>query len=142
MSKTKFPPDLVASLNENPNVRHATESSIQFSEQFKAAAVDAYLSGKSRRRIFEEAGFDVDALGAKRIHNALGNWLTKRKNGKHVESERRGRQPTKGLTPGERIARLEAKVALLRQENDFLRQIRRLERRHQPSKSPSEKDSS
>lgn len=141
MSKKSFPPDLVAKLNENPNVVSATEKSIQFTDRFKVDAVDAYFSGKSRRQIFEEAGFDVEAIGARRLRGAFGNWLTEHKNGKRVASEKRGRQPTKDLTPEERIAQLEAKVELLRQENDFLRQIRRLERRHQPSKSPSKKGS-
>lgn len=141
MSKKSFPPDLAAKLNENPNVVSATEKSIQFADQFKVDAVNDYLDGKSRRQIFEDAGFDVEAIGARRLRGAFGNWLTKHKNGKRVTSGKRGRQPTKNPSPEERIAQLEAKVELLTQENDFLRQIRRLERRHQPSKSPSKKNS-
>jgi transposase len=139
MAKKAFTPDQVAALNANPNVRRATERSIQFAEQFKIDAVDDYLNGKPRVQIFADAGFDVAALGHARIGNALGNWLTKRKKSKPVTSDKRGRAPTKGLSDKEIIARQKAQITMLRQENDFLRQIRRLGRRHQPKKSPSQK---
>jgi hypothetical protein len=38
MAKKAFTPDQVAALNANPNVRLATERSIQFAEQFKIDA--------------------------------------------------------------------------------------------------------
>ena len=139
MAKKAFTPDQVAALNANPNVRRATERSIQFAEQFKIDAVDDYLNGKPRVQIFADAGFDVAALGHARIGNALGNWLTKRKKSKPVTSDKRGGAPTKGLSDKEIIARQKAQITMLRQENDFLRQIRRLGRRHQPKKSPSQK---
>jgi transposase len=139
MARKAFTPDQVAALNANPNVRRATERSIQFAEQFKIDAVDDYLNGKPRVQIFADAGFDVAALGHARIGNALGNWLTKRKKSKPVTSDKRGRAPTKGLSDKEIIARQKAQITMLRQENDFLRQIRRLGRRHQPKKSPSQK---
>ena len=139
MAKKAFTPDQVAALNANPNVRRATERSIQFAEQFKIDAVDDYLNGKPRVQIFADAGFDVAALGHARIGNALGNWLTKRKKSKPVTSDKRGRAPTKGLSDKEIIARQKAQITMLSQENDFLRQIRRLGRRHQPKKSPSQK---
>ena len=139
MAKKAFTPDQVAALNANPSVRLATDRSIQFAEQFKIDAVDDYLNGKPRVRIFADAGFDVAALGHARIGNALGNWLTKRKKSKPVTSDKRGRAPTKGLSDKEIIARQKAQITMLRQENDFLRQIRRLGRRHQPKKSPSQK---
>lgn len=82
MSKKSFPPDLVAKLNENPNVVSATEKSIQFTDRFKVDAVDAYFSGKSRRQIFEEAGFDVEAIGARRLrgHSETGSPSTRTAN--------------------------------------------------------------
>jgi len=140
MANEVFTPEQVAALNANPNVRKATERSIQFSEQFKEEAVSRYLNGESRVAIFADSGFDVSVLGNVRIRNAFGNWLTKYKRGKPVASGKRGRPAAKGLTDKEIIDRQKAQIELLRQENEFLRQIRRLERRHQPSKSPSQKD--
>jgi transposase-like protein len=139
MARKAFTPDQAAALNANPNVRLATDRSIQFTEQFKIDAVSAYLRGKPRVQIFADAGFDVAALGHARIRNALGNWLTKCKKDKPVTSDKRGRASTKGLSDGEIIARQRAQIEMLRQENDFLRQIRRLGRRRQPKKSPSPK---
>lgn len=139
MAKKAFTPDQVAALNANPNVRRATERSIQFAEQFKIDAVGDYLDGKPRVQIFADAGFDVAALGRKRISDSFGNWLTKYKKSKPVTSDKRGRASTKGLSDKEIIARQKAQIEMLRQENDFLRQIRRLGRRHQPKKSPSPK---
>jgi hypothetical protein len=139
MAKKAFTPDQVAALNANPNVRRATERSIQFAEQFKIDAVDDYLNGKPRVQIFADAGFDVAALGHTRIRNALGNWLTKYKRSRPVTSDKRGWASKKGLSDKEIIARQKAQIEMLSQENDFLRQIRRLVRRHQPKKSPSPK---
>lgn len=58
-----------------------------------------------------------------------------------MTSDKRGRAIERELSDKEIIERQRAEIEMLRQENDFLRQIRRLERRHQPSKSPSTKDS-
>jgi transposase len=97
MARKAFTPDQAAALNANPNVRLATDRSIQFTEQFKIDAVSAYLRGKPRVQIFADAGFDVAALGHARIRNALGNWLTKCKKDKPVTSDKRGRASTKGV---------------------------------------------
>jgi transposase len=134
MAKKAFTPDQVAALNANPNVRLATDRSIQFAEQFKIDAINA-----PRVKIFADAGFDVAALGHTRIRNALGNWLTKYKRSRPVTSDKRGWASKKGLSDKEIIARQKAQIEMLSQENDFLRQIRRLVRRHQPKKSPSPK---
>lgn len=139
MARKAFAPDQVAALNANPNVRLATDRSIQLAEQFKIDAVNAYLKGKPRVQIFADAGFDVAALGHAGIRNALGNWLTKSKKDKPVTSDKRGGASAKGLSDEEIIARQRAQITMLRQENGFLRQIRRLGRRRQPKKSPSPK---
>ena len=44
------------------------------------------------------------------------------------------------LTPEEIIEKQKFQIETLKQENEFLRQIRRLERRYQPKKSPSKKN--
>jgi transposase len=139
MAKKAFTPDQVAALNANPNVRLATDRSIQFAEQFKIDAVDDYLNGKPRVQIFADAGFDVAALGHARIGNALGNWLTKYKKiqARHLRQKGQGIDE-RPLRQGDHRPP-EGPDKMLRQENDFLRQIRRLGRRHQPKKSPSPK---
>lgn len=141
MSNTLFTEEQLAALRSNPNVRKATPKSIQFSERFKLDFIDQYDEGKLPSQIFRDAGFDVEAIGRKRLKRAYANWLHKRSLGKSVTSGKVGRPLERELSDKEIIERQRAEIEMLRQENDFLRQIRRLERRHQPSKSPSTKDS-
>lgn len=141
MSNTLFTEEQLAALRSNPNVRKATPKSIQFSERFKLDFIDQYDEGKLPSQIFRDAGFDVEAIGRKRLKKAYENWLRKRAIGKSVTSDKRGKPIERELSDKEIIERQRAEIEMLRQENDFLRQIRRLERRHQPSKSPSTKDS-
>jgi transposase len=141
MSNTLFTEEQLAALRSNPNVKKATPKSIQFSERFKLDFIDQYDEGKLPSQIFRDAGFDVETIGRKRLKRAYTNWLHKRSLGKSVTSDKRGKAIERELSDKEIIERQRAEIEMLRQENDFLRQIRRLERRHQPSKSPSTKDS-
>ena len=52
-----------------------------------------------------------------------------------------GKPITRDLTPEEIIEKQKFQIETLKQENEFLRQIRRLKRRYQPQKSPSKKNS-
>lgn len=61
-------------LKENPYVEDVRGSSIVYSEDFKIHFVKEYFSGKKPRSIFEEAGFDVKALGNKRIERCSARW--------------------------------------------------------------------
>lgn len=141
MSAKLLTEEQISLLAANPNVKKVTPKSIQFSEQFKLEFIERYDEGAQPSQIFRDAGFDVDSIGRIRFKRAYTNWLHKRRLGKGVESEKKGRPLERELTQEEIIARQQAKIEMLQQENDFLRQIRRLERRHQPSKSPSRKGS-
>ncbi len=139
MSHKRFSSEEIELLRQNPNVKNVTEKSIQFSEQFKLQAVELYHQGLKPMDIFRDAGFDVSVLGFRRISNAFWNWMVKKNRGKQVTSDHRGRSVEKILSAEELIAKQKLEIKLLQQENDFLRQIRRLERRYQPQKSPSDK---
>lgn len=141
MSLRMFTEDEIAELRSNPNVKYVTSKSIQFAEQFKVSAVEQFQHGVSLRKIFTEGGFNVRRIGNRRLRNAIGNWLTKQKKGKNVVSDKRGRPVEKSLTMEELLEKQRLEIQILKQENDFLRQIRRLERRYQPYKSPSDKNS-
>ena len=140
MSLKPFTEEQIASLRSNPNVKKATPKSIQFAERFKLEFIERYDDGEAPSRIFQDCGFDVESIGRERVRNAYTNWLHKRSLGKTVTSGKKGRRKTEGLTKDEIIAQQKCQIEMLRQENDFLRQIRRLERRHQPSKSPSKRN--
>ena len=51
-----------------------------------------------------------------------------------------GKPITRDLTSEEIIEKQKLQIETLKQENEFLRQIRRLKRRYQPQKSPSKKN--
>ena len=96
--------------------------------------------GKGALEIFDAYDVPWRVIGRESAMQAAYNWLHKAKAGQSL-TDQTGRPRTRDLTKDEIIARQQAKIEMLQQENDFLRQIRRLERRHQPSKSPSKKDS-
>ena len=100
-----------------------------------------HSKGQTRYEIFESHGLPVEVIGKKRIKRTTANWIAKSNSGIGLSDEKGGRRKMRGLTQEEIIARQQAKIEMLQQENDFLRQIRGLERRHQPSKSPSKKGS-
>ena len=141
MAGIHFTDDQVRMLRSNPWVKSATPRCISFTKEFMEEFISLHSKGQTRYEIFESHGLPVEVIGKKRIKNATHNWITKSNSGVELSDEKRGRPRTRDLTQEEIIARQQAKIEMLQQENDFLRQIRGLERRHQPSKSPSKKGS-
>lgn len=44
-----------------------SQKAITYTNEFKIHFIAEYSKGKSSRSIFQEAGFDIDAIGLKRI---------------------------------------------------------------------------
>ena len=141
MAGIRFTDEQVSMLRSNPWVKSVTPKYVSFTKEFMEEFIALHSKGKTRYEIFESHGFPVDVMGKKTIKRATDNWIRKANKSIGLSDERRGRPRTRELTQEEIIARQQAKIEMLQQENDFLRQIRRLERRHQPSKSPSRKGS-
>ena len=123
--------ETVRKLNENPNVKKATEWTVSFTPEFKQQAYDEYYAGKSMRRIFTEAGLDVEQLGEKRLQNFRNKLIEKaaKENGfddGRSTNSRREPQTTEAQM-AKRLRELEHRNAYLEQENDFLKKIRSLE---------------
>ena len=98
---------------------------------------------KSATIIFEEAGLPKSILGYKRIKDSISRWKKQYNERSSLDDTRKGnagRPITRDLTPEEIIEKQKFQIETLKQENEFLRQIRRLERRYQPQKSPSKKN--
>ena len=141
MAGIRFTDEQVSMLRSNPWVKSATPKSVSFTKAFMEEFIALHSEGQTRYEIFESHGLPVDVMGKKTIKKTTDNWIRKANRSIALSDERRGRPRTRDLTQEEIIARQQAKIEMLQQENDFLRQIRRLERRHQPSKSPSKKGS-
>ena len=141
MAKIRFTDEQVSLLRSNPCVKSATAKYVSFTKEFMEEFIFLHSKGQTRYEIFESHGLPVKVIGKKRIKRTTANWIAKSNSGIGLSDEKGGRPRTMDLTQEEIIARQQAKIEMLQQENDFLRQIRRLERRHQPSKSPSKKGS-
>lgn len=141
MAGIRFTDEQVSLLRSNPWVKSATPKYVSFTKEFMEEFIDLHSKGLTRYEIFESHGLPVEVLGKSSVEHATNNWIKKANKSIALSDEKRGRPKTRDLTKDEVIARQQAKIEMLQQENDFLRQIRRLERRHQPSKSPSRKGS-
>ena len=141
MAGIRFTDEQVSLLRSNPWVKSATPKYVSFTKAFMEEFIDLHSKGLTRYEIFESHGLPVDVLGKSSVEHTTDNWISKANKSIALSDEKRGRPMTRDLTQEEIIARQKAKIEMLQQENDFLRQIRGLERRHQPSKSPSKKGS-
>ncbi len=74
MSVITFSSEQVAALSANPYVDKATNKRVEYSEEFKRLFIERYRLGIQPRDIFIDAGFDVEALGYKRIERAADRW--------------------------------------------------------------------
>ena len=82
MSVLLFTPEQVEQLNSNPYVVQATDRRIIYSDDFKKLFVKQYSAGLTPGEIFFNAGFDVKALGCKRIERAADRWRTMNNEGR------------------------------------------------------------
>jgi len=133
MSKRRFSPEQVADLLRNPNVAKCSAKAISYSNNFKILAVKQYCEeGLPVRYISEKSGFDPCVIGEKTLSDCIIRWKKKAKvKGENsLAIDHRGKKPgggrprTKGMTDAEKITRLEATVAYLKAENDFLAKLR------------------
>lgn len=127
MSKKNFTKEQIEALSKNPNVAKCGERSISYGKEFSVRAVELYREGMSPVEIFLEAGFDTGVIGRKTPKECLSRWRrTYRTKGKNaLLSDERGR-PRNDDPRNEKskIERLEAEIAYLRAENDFLTKLR------------------
>lgn len=131
MSKRIFTREQIETLSRNENVRKCSERSISFNKEFKINAIRRYQAGLTCIEVFAEAGFDIRIIGKSSPEDCLKRWKKtyrlKGESGLRIETRGRGGgRPKKVVdtTPADKIKRLEAEVAYLKAENDFLTQLR------------------
>lgn len=74
MGRGRFTKEEIRELRENPYVSAVSETRIIYTNEFKHKFVEEYMNGRKPTEIFREAGFDVKALGSKRIERACARW--------------------------------------------------------------------
>jgi transposase len=131
MSRELFTQEQIDELLKNPNISYCSDRSITYTKDFKLLAIKLYEQGLTSSEIFRQAGFDLNVVGRHQPKHCLSRWLelfrAKGVNGlsdQRGKTERGGRPKTKGVTEGDKIKRLEAQVAYLKAENDFLAKLR------------------
>jgi len=126
-----FTEEQVIELSKNPNVKHVSIKGITYQEAFKEYFLEANAQGKTPREIFIEAGFDIEILGNDRVKSSGKRWRKQSKRLEGVKDTRKGgsgRPRTRDLTQDEIIKRQKAEIEYLKQERDFLLELKRLER--------------
>lgn len=133
MNNLKFTAPQIAEMCRNPHVIKCSTSSISYSKQFKADAIKKYYEeGYSANEIFRAAGFDLHVIGKSTPKDRLKNWrkIYKTKGIHALVTENRGRSArgrhlkTQEVSDADKIKRLEAEIAYLKAENDFLGKLR------------------
>ena len=130
MSKRIYTKEQLDKLSSNANVVRCSERSITYSNEFKKSAIKQYNEQfLTSKEIFINAGFDLEVIGSNAPKTCLKCWKkiykTRGVEG-FIESRGRagGRIKTKNLSDADKIKRLEAQVAYLKAENDFLDKLR------------------
>lgn len=130
MSKVKFSKKAVEKLRKNPYVKTVTENGITYTEEFKNIFIKEHSEGIPTSIIFERYGFDIDVLGENRIHSASKRWRQQAKRDEAFTDKRAinsGRPLSRELSEEETIERLKHKIAILEQENSFLKKVHLIE---------------
>lgn len=121
----------VVELSKNQNVKHVSIKGITYQESFKEYFLKANAQGKTPNEIFKESGFDIEILGYDRIMSCDKRWRKQSKRLEGVKDTRKGksgRPRTRDLSQEEIILRQKAEIEYLKQERDFLLELKRLER--------------
>lgn len=133
MSKKTFSEQDIEILSKNKYVKNVSEKSITYTNEFKIHFIAEYNNKKLPRNIFEEAGFDINIIGLKRIKCASSRWRTAYKeNGVlGLDDTRRkssGRPRQRELTKDELIAKQNAEIEYLKAEVELLKKLELHER--------------
>ena len=130
MSKVKFSKKAVETLKKNPYVKTVSEHGITYTEEFKNICIKEHSEGIPTSIIFERYGFDINVLGENRIHSASKRWRQQANREEDFTDKRAirsGRSPSKELSEEETIEKLKHKIAILEQENSFLKKVHLIE---------------
>jgi len=121
----------ILELKNNPNVKKVSNKSITYHIDFKERFIQEHHRGKLPRQIFTEAGFDLSYMGSKRVSQASYRWYKQSLRAEGLKDTRKGnsgRPQTRNLSKDEIINKQKAQIAYLKQERDFLLELKRLER--------------
>lgn len=146
MGKNYFTQEQIEQLKKNKYVKQVSEKAITYTEEFKEKFLSEYNDNKCPSQILLDMGFDTKVLGVSRIQNITDRVkkqairVTGFKDTRAVNS---GRPSTKELSQEELIKRQQDQIEYLKQQVEFLSDLKRLEREAmwEASKSKKKKNS-
>ena len=110
MSKSKFTPEQLQILLQNPSTKSATENQIRFTKEFKDGLLTAMLNGTTPEEYFSQKGYDPAVIGLRRMQNV-------------VHSVRKAKADQDHMTPDERQETAERKIKVLEYKLEALKKI-------------------
>lgn len=133
MSKKLFSNNEIIKLSKNKYVKNVTAKGITYTNEFKLQFISEYENGKASRQIFEDAGFDIEIIGLKRIDCASSRWrkVYKDRGVLALEDARTlnsGRTLNRELTIEEIITKKDAEIAYLKAELELIKKLEMHER--------------
>lgn len=122
-----------AAFGNNSSVSNFGEKQISFTPEFKKTAVKSYKKGRSPSEIFSDVGLDPKIFPENYCSKAISRWLKNQDThgAKVFSQERRGKGAT-GRPKGSAkqkpmsMSQMEARLAYLEAENDFLKKLHAL----------------
>ncbi|MFR6553291.1 MAG: IS3 family transposase [Paraclostridium sordellii] len=142
MSKKLFSEQEILELSRNKYVKNVTHKGITYTNEFKLQFIAEYESGKSSRKIFKDAGFNIETIGSKRIDCASLRWRTAYKNKgvlglEDTRTLNSGRTLNRDLTLEEIISKKDTEIEYLKAELDLIKKLELQERQVINKKLPA-----
>jgi transposase len=121
----------------NVNVEKITGSNLRFNKEFKVRAIKLYQSGESPMDIFLDAGIDLNDFEYDYARKSISRWLRALDTYglKNINKERRGLGASGRPGGGKKFKSMEAELAYLRAENNFLKKLKALEKNYLKKKN-------
>ncbi|RDY24328.1 IS3 family transposase, partial [Romboutsia maritimum] len=142
MSKKIFTEQEILELSKNKYIKNVSSKGITYTNEFKLQFIAEYENGKTSRKIFKDAGFNIDIIGIKRIDSASRRWRNayKDKGVLGLEDTRTlnsGRTLNRDLTIEEVLAKKDAEIRYLKAELELIKKLELQERQVINKKLPS-----
>ena len=131
MGVNYFTKDQIKLLSKNKYVLKVSKKAITYNEEFKNIFISEYNNGLPPGVIFEKYGLPYSVLGKSRIENCSKRWRKQSNREEGLSDTRKinsGRSLKCELTDEEQLTKLKHKIAILEQENSYLKKIHLIEK--------------
>ncbi len=128
MSKKIFSEQEILELSKNKYVKNVSSKGITYTNEFKIQFIAESENGRTSRQIFEDAGFDINIIGVKRIDSSSLRWRTSYKNKgisglDDTRTLNSGRTLNRELTLEEIISKKDAEIEYLKAELELIKKL-------------------